>query len=615
MTNNGPSDATGVVLDDVIPAGVTIGSISAPCAAGFPCAIGNLAAGASQIVTIQVTVDSGTTGVLNNTATVSGNETDPDPGNNTATEPTTVITETDLQVTKSDSPDPVVAGETLTWTVTVTNNGPSDATGVVLDDVIPTGVTVNTISAPCAGGFPCSIGNLAAGASQVVIIQVTVNSSTTGVLNNTATVSGNETDPDPGNNTTTEPTTVITSADLQVTKTDNPDPVFAGDPLTWTVTVTNNGSSDATGVVLDDTLPPEVTVVAISAPCAGGFPCTIGDLAAGASVVVTIDVTVDPAATGTITNTATVSGNETDPDPSNNTDTEPTAVNPEADLEIVKTASPDPVAAGEALTWTLTVTNNGPSDATGVVVDDVLPPEVTVTAISAPCAGGFPCTIGDLAVGASVVITIDVVVDITAQNPISNTATVSGNELDPDPGNNTSTVVTPVDYVEIEIEKTVSDPPNGNWQPGDLVVWTITIGNSGTIAGTGIVLTDEIPNLTTYYPESMTLDGGSLTDADDGDPGVFSTIDNQIVVDLDPVPAGGSRVVTFAVVIQSNLPNGSHVIPNEAAVTTPTGSVSSNVVIVQVFVQGIPATGAVGRALLALLIGLAGVMVMRRRCF
>ena len=236
----------------------------------------------------------------------------------------------------------MVAGEALTWTVIVSNNGPSDATGVVLDDVIPPEVTVNAISAPCAGGFPCTIGSLAAGASVPVTINATVNSDVTGTITNTATVSGNETDPDPSNNTDTEPTSVITSTDLQVTKTDNPDPVFAGDPLTWTVTVTNNGASDATGVVLDDTLPPEVTLVAISAPCAGGFPCTIGNLAAGASVVVTIDVTVDPAATGTITNTASVSGNETDPDPSNNTDTEPTTVNPEADLSIVKTASPDP---------------------------------------------------------------------------------------------------------------------------------------------------------------------------------------------------------------------------------------------------------------------------------
>ena len=613
VTNNGPSDATGVVLDDVVPAGVTVNSISAPCAGGFPCAIGNLAAGGSATVVIDVTVDPDTTGVITNTASVSGNEPDPDPTNNTTSEPTTVIAETDLAVTKIDNPDPVTAGAALAWTVTVTNNGPSDATGVTLADVLPPEVTLVSISVPCATGFPCTIGNLAAGASVPVTINVTVNPDVTGTITNTATVSGNETDPNPGNNTATEPTAVIAETDLAVTKTDNPDPVFAGDPLVWIITVTNNGPSDATGVVLDDTLPPEVTVVAISAPCAAGFPCTIGNLAAGASIDVTIDVLVDADATGTITNTATVTGNETDPDPTNNTATEPTTVNPEVDLAIVKTASPDPVAAGEVLTWTLTVTNNGPSNATGVVVDDALPPEVTVTAISAPCAAGFPCTIGDMAVGATVVITVDVLVDIATQEPITNTATVTGNEPDPDPGNNTSTVVTPVDYVEIEIVKTVDDPPAAGWQRGDLVTWTMTVTNTGTIEATGILLTDEVPDLTTYFPESMTLDGFSLTDADDGDPGIFSIIDNEVTVDLDPIPAGASRVVTFTVAIIQNLSNGVHVIANTATVTSPTGPVSSNTVIVEVAIQGIPTVSGIGVAVLVILIGLAGVMVVRRR--
>ena len=613
VTNNGPSDATGVVLDDVIPAGVTVNSISAPCAAGFPCAIGNMAAGASVAVMINVTVDSGTTGMLTNSATVVGLEPDPDPSNNNTSEPTTVIAETDLQVIKTDNPDPVVAGEALTWTITVTNNGPSDATGVILDDAVPAGVTVTAISAPCTAGFPCAIGNMVAGASVMVTIDVTVDSGTTGVLTNIATVTGNETDPNPSNNTATEPTAVITETDLEVTKTDNPDPVLAGEPLTWTITVTNNGPSDATGVILDDTLPPEVTVTSISAPCAAGFPCTIGDIVAGDSVVVTVDVDVDPATTGTIINTATVSGNETDSDPSNNTATEPTSVDPEADLEVIKTASPEPVVAGDPLTWTITVTNYGPSDATGVVLEDVVPSEVAVTAISAPCGAGFPCTLGNLAVGASVVITIEGVVDINLQTPITNTATVNGNEPDPDPSNNSSTVVTLVNYVEIEVEKTVSDPPEGGWQQGDLVVWTMAVTNNGNMAGTGIVLTDGVADKSIYYPESMTLDSVSLTDADDGDPGLFSVADNQIVVDLDPVPAGGTRVVTFTVMISTHLTNGSHVIPNQATVTSPTGPVTSNTVVAQIIVQGIPTMGALGTTLLAILIGLAGVMVVRRR--
>jgi uncharacterized repeat protein (TIGR01451 family) len=174
-------------------------------------------------------------------------------------------------------------------------------------------------------------------------------------------------------------------------------------------------------------------------------------------------------------------------------------------------------------------------------------------------------------------------------------------------------VITDVDYVEIEIVKTASDPPGADWMPGDLVVWTMEITNTGNMEATGIVLTDEIPHLTSYFPESVTLDGFSQSDADDGDAGMFAAIDNRVVVDLDPIPAGATRVVTFSVGINPNLPNGSHVIDNTASVTSPTDPVTSNTVIVQVVVTGIPTISETGMAIFIFLIGLTGMMVMRRR--
>jgi uncharacterized repeat protein (TIGR01451 family) len=120
--------------------------------------------------------------------------------------------------------------------------------------------------------------------------------------------------------------------DLSVEKTDSPDPVTSGSAVTYTITVTNHGSDDATGVMLTDTLPAGVTFNSATpsqGSCmeAGGLvTCDLGSLANGASATVTITVT--PFAVGTIVNTVSVTGNEDDPDPSNNTDTEETTVVP-----------------------------------------------------------------------------------------------------------------------------------------------------------------------------------------------------------------------------------------------------------------------------------------------
>lgn len=126
-------------------------------------------------------------------------------------------------------------------------------------------------------------------------------------------------------------TKIAVAADLAVSKTDSPDPVFAGSPLTYTVTMTNNGPDRATGVTLTDTLPAGVTFVsAVSTQgscteAAGVVTCTIGNMANGATVTVAIVVT--PTGPGVITNTAVVAGTETDPNTANNNTTAQTTVN------------------------------------------------------------------------------------------------------------------------------------------------------------------------------------------------------------------------------------------------------------------------------------------------
>src|SRR5262249_51185052 len=157
----------------------------------------------------------------------------------------------DLSLTKDDSPDPVVAGGQLTYTLTAHNEGPSPATNVVVGDPLPAGVTfvsANASQGTCDGTstVSCSLGTLASGASATVTI--VVRTPAAGTLTNTATVSSDVTDPAGTNNSATATTTVSTGADVSIMKVDAPDPVAAGQLLTYTLTARNDGPASATGV-------------------------------------------------------------------------------------------------------------------------------------------------------------------------------------------------------------------------------------------------------------------------------------------------------------------------------------------------------------------------------
>src|SRR5262249_21910986 len=157
----------------------------------------------------------------------------------------------------------------------------------------------------------------------------------------------------------------------------------------------------------------------------GTVTCTVGNLANGANATITIVVTA-PNNAATITNTATVAGQPTDPNTANNTASATTTVNGSADLSITKTV-PAAVTTGQQVTYTLSVHNGGPSDATGVAVTDALPAGVGFVSASTGCtnaSGTVTCTVGSLANGANATITIVVTAPSTA-GTITNTATVA----------------------------------------------------------------------------------------------------------------------------------------------------------------------------------------------
>src|SRR5262249_10935351 len=200
---------------------------------------------------------------------------------------------------------------------------------------------------------------------------------------NTASVASVTDDPDPGNNAAAATTEVQpqTSTNLVVVKRDSPDPVIAGTPLSYPLTMSNPGPAAAPAVTLTVVLPPGVTVISAtstqgSCTGTGTVTCQIGAMPRGSRIEVGIlarapDTVPVP---NPIVNSASVTtGGPPDFDPSTNTTTEPTTVAPPiADLAIVNTLTP-PAIPGLSAAYTIAVTNNGPSEVTGASVVDVCP--------------------------------------------------------------------------------------------------------------------------------------------------------------------------------------------------------------------------------------------------
>jgi uncharacterized repeat protein (TIGR01451 family) len=268
---------------------------------------------------------------------------------------------------------------------------------------------------------------------------------------NTASVDSATPDPDLSNNTSVDLTDVEATADLSITKSDSPDPVQVGQTLTYTVTVSNAGPSTAVSVTVTDPLPPTVDFLSASATqgtceeLAGLVACDVGDLEAGAGT--TIEIEVRPDTAEDISNTATVASSTTDPDPTNDSDSERTSVVdaplPSADVSVTKTHE-GRLVPGETTTYRIAISNNGPDDAVGpVVVTDELPDALTFVSAS---GDGWKCSSAgqivtcshkdDLKVGQTSSISVKVLVAADAGSEIVNQASVSSKTPDPSSPNN-----------------------------------------------------------------------------------------------------------------------------------------------------------------------------------
>jgi len=222
----------------------------------------------------------------------------------------------DLQVTKVVDNTNASVGSNSVFTITATNNGPYKATGVVINDALPSGYTFVS-AVPSAGTWTApdwTIGNLANAASATLTVTATVNP--TGSYANTATISGNN--PETGTTNNSATATPIIQTNLSVTKSVDKTTPNVGDTVKFTITASNSGPSAATGVVVTDSLPSGYTFVSAT-PSAGTWLApdwTVGSLANGVSETLIITATVN--ATGSYINTATITGVQNDPTPVNN---------------------------------------------------------------------------------------------------------------------------------------------------------------------------------------------------------------------------------------------------------------------------------------------------------
>ena len=250
-------------------------------------------------------------------------------------------TAANLSVVQTGAPDPVAVGSDLTYTVTVTNGGPSATTGVRLTDVV-TGAATFVSASPTQGtctafalfgeqDVTCDLGPLAVAGTATVSIVVTPTAA--GTITSTAKAGSNVSDPDGANNTAVASTTAVSIADLSITKTDGQTTAVPGQPITYTIVASNAGPGAVAGATVTDTVPGTITAVTWTCVGAGGGSCAAGgsgninetvDLPMGGTATFTLTGTIAPSATGSLINTATVAApiGVTDPNPANNSATD-----------------------------------------------------------------------------------------------------------------------------------------------------------------------------------------------------------------------------------------------------------------------------------------------------
>ncbi|MCP4697869.1 MAG: beta-propeller fold lactonase family protein [Gammaproteobacteria bacterium] len=365
IRNNGPSQAAEVVLTDTLPASVTYESATptaGTCSltgSEILCSIGTLDVGEEASAAIVVTPTQ--PGELTNTVQVASAKSDSNPDNDSASETVSVVNfSTDLAVLSANTNGEIIdIAQPLIYTVVIANQGNDPAANVVLSNTFTPANSVLYLSAfttapgapnpndaciqDTGSRFSCELGTLDAFAESVTL-EVALKPLAGGLIENLISLAADANDPASANNSKTVSVTVTgepsVQNDLAVSLTAMPESAIVGNPLTYSVTISNNSSNNATGVVLTATLPAELALASatpsqgeVCTKTGGSVRCELGMLNGGAEA--TVSISVLPQAAGAFINTVAVDANETDPEPVNNTAAVQSRVNAPQSLAFV----------------------------------------------------------------------------------------------------------------------------------------------------------------------------------------------------------------------------------------------------------------------------------------
>ena len=460
--------------------------------------IGDLANGSSANLTIVALVMRNGT-VIPNVVIVNGTEKDSNPYNNRDEVYIAVLPVVDLRITKEvNVSSDVGVTDLIKFTVTVFNDGPSNATGIYVTESLSDKLKLisNTTTVGHWDGYTWNIPKLAydANATLTIIAQVI----SPGNITNTVVAHAYQNETNYTNNNASSPNiTAIYNADLQITKECNvSSAVNVSDLIKFTITVRNNGPCDATGVFVGEVLNSNLEHFSNTTTVGhyDGFTWTIGNLTNQSSAVLTIVARVISA--GNISNVVVVKGIENDTNTSNN-EANITNITSHAivDLQITKKANVSSVVnVNDLIEFTITVRNNGPCDATGVFVSEELSYLLKMISYNATVGDydGFTWTIGTLANQSTATLTI--VSRVNATGNISNVVVVKGIENDTNTSNNEANItnITSRLIVDLSVNKTVNvTVVNVN----DLIEYTITVFNAGPCEATGVNVTDKLSDM------------------------------------------------------------------------------------------------------------------------
>ncbi|MEA2164422.1 MAG: uncharacterized protein QOK37_2549 [Thermoanaerobaculia bacterium] len=419
VSNEGPANAANMSLSFPLPAGVSFQSEIVPAgwscnsiapgtmAANVTCTTPNLAPGTAMFTITAATPPSAAPGTYSTTATISSTTPDPRAGDNSAQVDVIISTQADYSIALAASPNPVNAGAKLTWTMTLTNHGPSTGTSVPIDLTLPASTTFVSLTPPA--GWSCS--TPAVGSNETITCSLTTPLSPNGqalftvvskvdssvpagsTITATATVSSAE-DSFPVNDSASASVVTAVLADLGITKVFSSGLVFPGAPVHYTITVTNNGPSDAPDVTMTDVLTAPHRFTSLINPgwscttpavgSTGTITCSIPSMIAAQVSTFTLNAVIDPAATaGTsvINNVNVVSSAG-----ASNSAGAATVVATPPNIVPSKTVNSGVHFEGSVVTYTIVLTNSGTlqqPDNPGNELTDVLPSSLTLVAASA----------------------------------------------------------------------------------------------------------------------------------------------------------------------------------------------------------------------------------------